>query len=246
MQENNKDPCSRYKVHCLKSNKDKIKQPRCVECGVLPKLPFGLLCVGTTGSGKTVATINMLTNPYMLKEAFDYIILWCGVKPDENFVDELGISRENINVDFTEEQVASKFNKLEHATEKSGKDFSRVPKVLFIFDDILNKPKFMKSPTMIKIATAHRHANLSYILLSQYYKKVQPTIRTNVHGIMFFPASLIEVEKLAEENTPPDMTKKEFISVVQHATNENHSFLFINKRAKRGETLRKNFDMIIE
>ena len=236
---------NRYKVKSLKSNKDKIKQPRCCEVGVLPKIPFGMLVVGVTGSGKSVATISMLTNKYMLKNAFDFIVMWCGVKPDDNFVKELGIDKENIKVDFTEEDVESYCTKLEKASSKNGKDFSKLPNCLFIFDDILNKPKFMKSKTMSKIATAHRHMNLSYILLSQYYKKVCPVVRTNVHGLMFLPSNQNECIKFSEENCPANMSQKEFLSIIQHCTKDQFSFMFVNKKAKNGEKIRHNFDKIV-
>ena len=60
---------------------------------------------------------------------------------------------------------------------------------------------------------------------------------------MFFPAALSEVEKLAEEMTPPNMSKKQFIKITQYATKEQYNFLSINNTSK--DRLRKNFDIIL-
>lgn len=241
MEEVNESP---YKVNPLKCNKDGIEQPSCCEACILPKIPFGALMVGSTGSGKTVSMINMLTNPNMLKDSFEFVILFTGTHPDSVMVDNLNLSKENIITNFEEEQVKEILDKLEEAT-KGKKNFGKLPRTLFIFDDILNKTKFLKSDTMSRIATAHRHYNLSYMMLSQYYKKVPPVVRTNCHYIMMFPANLNELDKLAEEQSPPSMSKKKFISLAQYATNEQYNFLAINRTAKPNQRLRKNFDICI-
>jgi hypothetical protein len=42
------------------------------------------------------------------------------------------------------------------------------------------------------------------------------------------------------------MTKKEFMQLVEYATNGKHDFLFVNRRSETGKRLRKGFDKIIE
>ena len=242
-EEESDDLQNRYKVKCQASNKDNLFQPRCSEIGILPQLPFGMAIVGRSGSGKTQAMIHMLTSKYLLKDTFDFVYLFTGIKADDKMIKALNLKKENIKNNFTEEDVSVITDKMEKSVEKMG--FEKCPSVCLIFDDFLNKPKFMKSPTMIKLATANRHMNCSYILLSQYYKKLSPVIRTNVSYLMFFPSSLAEVEKLAEEQTPPNKSKKEMIELVQYATSEPFSFLGINTKADCDKRLRKGFDKII-
>ena len=134
-------------------------------------------------------------------------------------------------------------DKMEKTVEKNG--FENTPSLCFIFDDFLNKPKFMKSATMIKLATANRHLNISYILLSQYYKKLSPVIRQNVAYIAFFPASLSEVIKLSEEQCPANTSHKDMIKLVQYATSEPYQFLGINNRCSCDKRLRKGFEKIL-
>ena len=54
------------------------------------------------------------------------------------------------------------------------------------------------------------------------------------------------MELLVEEFTPPGMTKKDFMSMVMHATKEKHHFLHINMKVPFNERYRKNLDTILE
>jgi hypothetical protein len=169
--------------------------------------------------------------------------MFTGTKADESMIKALNIPKDCIKNDFEEEDVKKIMDKMELSVEKRG--FENSPSVLFIFDDFLNKPKFMKSPTMTKLSTANRHLNITYILLSQYYKKLSPVIRTNASYIAFFPSSLSEVIKLSEENAPSNTSLKDMIKLVQYATKDNFSFLSINNRCCSDKRLRKGFDKII-
>jgi hypothetical protein len=82
-------------------------------------------------------------------------------------------------------------------------------------------------------------------MLSQYYKGTPPVIRTNCSYNIIFPSSLQELEKIAEEQTPPNMNKKEFIKNIQYATEDEYSFMSINSRAKPQDRLRKGFNNIL-
>ena len=117
------------------------------------------------------------------------------------------------------------------------------PSTLMIFDDCLNNAKFLKSATMTKLATANRHINITFFILSQYYKKLPPVVRTNASYIMFFGACESECVKLAEEMTPANMDKKRFMSIIKHATKDKYGFLAINNKSQN--KLRKGFDVII-
>ena len=233
----------KYAVKCQQTNKDGLYQPQCSKKGILPSLPFGMAIIGRSGSGKTQMMIHMMTNENLLKDTFDFVYLWTGVKADTEMIKALNLPKDCIKNDFGEEDVKKIVDKMEKTVESNG--FKNTPSVCFIFDDFLNKAKFMKSDTMIKLATANRHLNISYILLSQYYKKLTPIIRQNVAYIAFFPASLSEVIKLAEEQAPSNTSHKDMVKLVQYATKKPYQFLGINNRACCNERLRKGFNNII-
>ena len=230
-----------YKVKALKNNKSDLYQPECSENELVPKLPFGGLATGKSGSGKTNAIVHLLSTDCMLKDKFDYIYLFTAVKPDDDLIKPLNIHKSCIFENFTENDVKKIIDKLDTFIKANG--FKKCPSVLMIFDDILSNKEFLKSKTLTKLAVANRHLNITYFILSQYYKKIPAVVRTNVKYLMFFPAALSEVEKLAEEMTPPNMSKKQFIKITQYATREQYNFLSINNTSK--DRLRKNFDIIL-
>ena len=237
---------NRYKVKVLNNNKSGLKQPRVCEIGLLPNLPFSAVCIGKSGSGKSMAVCNMLSNPYMLKDVFDFIIMYTGVEPDENLIECLELPKENIKVNFTEDDVSSYMTKMEKVCKQKGKkSLEEVPKVCMIFDDILGFPKFLKSATMSKLITTNRHMNISVIILSQYFKKLPCVVRTNASYTMVFPSSEAECLKIAEELCPPNLNKKQFMTLIRHATAEPYQFLSINSRSPPQKMLRKNFDTIL-
>jgi hypothetical protein len=238
-EDNNRDP---YEISIKKTNKEGLEQPKGSEDDILPSMPCGILIVGRSGSGKTQAMVNMVTNKNLLGDYFDIIYFLTGsTPPDKELIKDLKLPKKNIIVDFDEEKVKSIMTKAENTIEKEG--FNNSPKVLLLFDDILDNQKFLKSKTMLTLATANRHYNISYIFCSQYYKKINAVIRTNSRYYIIFPSSMSEVEKIADELTPPQMSKKKFINYLQHATAKKYSFMSINANSE--EPLRRGFENIL-
>lgn len=233
------------KINPVETNKSAIEQPPACESGILPKLPASYLVVGRSGSGKSTVLYNLLTSKELLGEVFNYIFVFSDVHTDD-ILKKLELPDENYIHDFDESTVEGILKKIENKIDDQGMEVvAKDMKIAFIFDDILNRQKFLKSDIMRKLASANRHYLVSWFILTQYIRAIPPVIRQNASAIIFFPGSLAEVEKLAEENCEPMMTKKEFIEIVQHATNDKHSFLFINRKSENGQRLRKGFDTVV-
>jgi hypothetical protein len=241
--EEDKDLNDPYKIKVSKNRGRHIKQPHCSENDLLPKIPFGCLAIGKSGSGKSTAVVNLLSNPKLLKDAFDYVLLYTGVHPDKELLRDLNLKKENIFVDFSEEEVKNTIDKMEAVVKKQGMEST--PKLCLIFDDVLASIKFLKSPTLTKLCTAGRHFNCSYILCSQYYKKIPNVVRTNASYYMIFPSSENELIKIADELTPPNMNKKTFLKIAKHATKEPYSFLSINTKCDSAKSLIKGFNKVL-
>lgn len=237
----------KYKVRVFETEKDKVKDvPRACEIGIFPKKleQLGILCVGRTGSGKTNVLLHMLTDENLLGGVFDnqHIFLYSALSPDKNLTKHLNIPKKNVKTKWDEEQVKLHLEKIE---SRAKKDWENAPYTLLIFDDVLQKKKFLKSPTMSNLATTHRHMKICYAILSQYYKAVSPVVRTNCSYIIYFAGSEMENIKLCEEQLPAFMPKKKFMQCVEFATKEPYSFLSINTRAEHEKKLRKGFNTII-
>ena len=241
IEEENQEKDNPYEIKIKNTNKDNLDQPDCVENDLLPKLPMGCLIIGRSGSGKTQAMVNMLSNENLLGNYFDIIYLFTDAKPDKELIKDLKLDKKNIIDSFSEDKVKEIMDKAERTIDKIG--FKESPKIMFLFDDILSNQKFLKSKTATKLATANRHFNISYIFCSQYYKKLPPVMRTNARYTIIFPSSMSENIKIADELTPPRMNKKKFLSYIDYATKERYSFLSINSDSQ--EPIRRMFENIL-
>ena len=237
-----------YKVKVFKTAKDDdFKHPRACEIGIFPpKLErFHTLVIGRSGSGKTNVMLHMLTEKNLLGGVFKpkNIFMFCGVKPDKGLIKELNIPKKNVITDFDDEKVLSMFKSLEDVVDNRG--WKAAPKTLWVFDDILAKKVFLRGKALAQIASAARHASLSYVCLSQYYKALPPILRTNASYIIYFSANESENVKFAEEQCPSFMSKKQFLEIIEHCTKEKYSFLALNTLAEHGSEIRRGFNKIV-
>lgn len=230
------------KVKVYKSTKQGIKQPQASQNNILPKIHCSYLIIGRSGSGKSNILLHLLNSPSLLKDVFN-IIIYLSDSPDDTVKDNLKIPKENFIKDWDENTIEKIIKSQENSIREKG--FLKTKHILLIFDDVLSKPKFLNSKTIIKLVTACRHFNISCIFNTQSYKKLPRTIRINARGLVIFPSSLSELTKFAEEQCLPSMSQKKFIELLQYITNKPYQFAFINNDANMNEKLRKNFDTII-
>ncbi len=238
-----------YKVKVFETSKDdKEKQPRACELNILPsKLErFHTLIIGRTASGKTNVMLHMLTDKNLLGGAYSNknIFLFCAVKPDKSVVKALNIPKKNIIEEFDDETLLNMFKKLEKEVDTKG--WSKAPRTLWLFDDILARKKILRGKGIAQIATAGRHAKLSYIINSQYYKALPPVLRTNAAYIIYFSANEAENIKFADEQCCSFMTKKRFLKLIEHCTKEPYSFMTLNTLAPKGTEIRRGFNVIVK
>jgi hypothetical protein len=73
----------------------------------------------------------------------------------------------------TQEKVVMKLKKMEIEPDK-------IPKVLLLFDDLIADPRVKKSDILNRLFIAGRHVHFAQIFITQTFKGIPPTIRTNV------------------------------------------------------------------
>ena len=84
-------------------------------------------------------------------------------------------------------------------------------------------------------------------LVSQHYKSCPLRLRQNFHSIILCHGlTYQEKEKYVDEWQSPNLTKKEFIALVDYALEEPYSFLFMNAtNPDKKQMYRKRFDEIL-
>lgn len=195
----------------------------------LLRLPFSLLEIAQKGSGKTVLLHNLMVwyAPY-----FDNIFVWSPtVNLDSKWKDlikELKLPPENLFVSYKEAQVSNVMRQIKDFNQGIEDRKERV-KCLLVFDDIIQDlPKGRRKTVLNKLAMNHRHYDVSHIIISQSFKKVDSVMRSNTTGMILFNTdNTAERMKIIEE-LAGNIGRKEFERLWYECTKEKHSFMFIN------------------
>jgi hypothetical protein len=226
----------------LPTKKTNLPQTEFMKSGVINKFPSLLLNVGRSGSGKSTVVNYMMTTEKFLEGFFDKIYLFSPTAKLDDLALHLKLKDESLITKPTEaklDEILSKQERLikSHGIEQVGKS----SKVLIIFDDIISNQQFLKSSAMLRLATMGRHYLISSIINTQSYTKVPRAIRLQANALILFPSSNNEVKLLVEDATPPHCSKKNFMKLVEYATQGKHDFLFVNNFEPVEKRFRKGF-----
>jgi len=99
---------------------------------------------------------------------------------------------------------------------------------------------------MVNYVIKHRHSSSSVIIVTQAYKAIPKTIRTNCNALILFEIPNLSERKVIYEENPEGMSEEEWMRVYKHATHEPFSFLYMNNKFPRGERVYKNFDCLLQ
>lgn len=158
-----------------------------------------------------------------------------GLLPDDCYITEYDpstlariVEQQQGMIDFLEENGYTK-----HVADR----------ILIIFDDLVGSLLFTnkKGDTFKTLNTNHRHMSVSIFMVSQAYKEIPKTVRTNFTCLILFKIfSAKEIEAIHEEY-PMDLQSKEWEEVYNYCTNEPHGFMFFDIKKKEGQRIMKNF-----
>lgn len=232
------------KITAIPSNKSKIKLNPLQEANVIPRHPFSTIFNGRSGSGKSNLLITLLTRQGMYKDFFDQIYLFAG-SPDESF-QLFGVKKEHTFTDS--KKWDGEIKKICKAQEDliERKQIHNTDKILFIFEDIINHAKFMRtSKNFSKLFFAGRHYNASIMITTQSWTRIPRALRMQAFAIFYFKGTDSEKRLLAEEFAPSNLTAKEFAKkIIDDATKNPYNFLSIYTRLPEDERFRKNLEDI--
>jgi len=237
-------------VHPYATSKENIHQRPLMKSGHVLKHPHSWLFCGVSGAGKTQLVLHLLKDPNLYGpggERFD------GTPDAKCYFDEAFLFSETaamggddlydkhlshlVPKNRRHEPNAKGLAQLRHVLsvqrkkiEGAGGDLGKVPRLLFLFDDVAHSREFLDSHEYLLLHIANRHFNASCWTLTQSYMKVPRSARVQVKGVCFFNgAKLGEKERLAAEHTPANATEKQMLELIDHATPRKYDFLFINR-----------------
>jgi hypothetical protein len=200
----------------------------------LMKPPFRTLINAPSGSGKSVLNQNFIWNDNFYKDLFDAIIYLSPTIYEDKTAQHMHKMEDSklIISDEVEELDTLISNLMERQSEEEHKD----DHILLILDDCIG---LIKRGSKLNTAIMRlRHYRVSVIMVTQYYRGVDPKVRENCSSFIFFKnANMSEVKKIVDEvGGGYDNFKKYY----KYATSEPYCFLYVN-----GRRLYKNFDELL-
>jgi len=230
----------------LETDKSKIKQNKLQQSDVIPRHPSSVIFNGSSGSGKSTLLANLLTKPQFYGKYFkkSNIYLISPTGDSDDIFAHLKLPQDNICVDLRDTKFLEDI--LEKQKEKIEQDgVHKAEKVLVIYEDVQSNARFMRSKAFLRSFLMNRHFGLSTWLCGQSYKLTPRACRLQSNNVFIFQPSNSEKEIIIEDFCPPGMNKKEFEKIVDHATEQDYSFLHVNRRVPFRERYRKNLGHIL-
>jgi len=128
-----------------------------------------------------------------------------------------------------------------------GKSKHLANRMLLIFDDLVGSNLFnnKRGNPFKKLNTNHRHYSVSILEVSQAYKEIPKTVRTNFTCLILFKIfNAKEVECIFEEY-PMNMKKDIWYETYEYCTDGPHDFLFYDITKPKNMRVMKNFSQYV-
>lgn len=188
---------------------------------------FVLTIIGKPGSGKSTIIQEILMNNEILNGKFDIIFIFSPSKFEYLECEE----NKNWIKDFSIEKI---FNIISIINE----DKQTKKNVLFIFDDLISQiRKERDNDLLLKLFFNRRHliinSNLSFILVSQRYIIIPPSIRSCITHFIYFKLTTKDYITIKEDL----IGYIDLRNIALQLTND-YDFIFLNLEAG---TILKNF-----
>jgi len=258
-------------IEKIESKKHKLEQRQLMELDIIPRHPTVSVFSGSAGGGKTTLIANMLTKPHMYGKSlellkpsgkgkgkmppprpyFDAIFLLIGSDDDmyDHLIADGTIRPEHVKHMPTPADVQSIIDHQKKLMADAEGDITKVPKILCIFDDVINDKRLINSSPFMELFVKGRHINSSTFLLCQYLNLCPKSCRLQASYLFVFKSNRAEMEVLQQQFCPPDMSKQDFYDMVMMATadegEKKNNFLVIVKRAPLDKRFRQNLDHYI-
>lgn len=158
-----------------------------------------------------------------------------GIIPEEHFFDTYDDEK---FMEIMEEQMS-----MIKLLKKHNEPKYLANRILIIFDDLVGSSLFSgtRGSYFKGINTRHRHYSSSFIMVSQGYKEIPKTIRTNWTCLIVFEIGNEREVQVIYEEYAMGLKSDDWLELYKHATEEDHSFLFINFQKPKRMRMMKNF-----
>jgi hypothetical protein len=211
----------------------------------VPELPMRAVIVAPSGGGKTTLMVSLILD--IMRGAWRRIYIFSPTallddawKPVKGFCEDVLQQDEPCLYDDYDEEILQKIitkHRKIVAMAKQQKKTQLYGALIVIDDHAENSQVVRGSRSLHELYTKGRHYGLSVLSSVQKYRVLAPIIRVNATDLFIFRLrSLAEQQAIVEENSAAygkDATER----ILERATEEPYSFLWLNLRATRKEDL---------
>lgn len=164
---------------------------------------------------------------------------YTGYIPEEHFFSEYS--------DDTFKEIMDEQMNMIRTLKKAGAPKYLANRILIVFDDLVGSTLFSgtRGSYFKGVNTRHRHYSASFLMISQGYKEIPKTIRTNWTALIVFEIGNEQEVKVIYEEYAMGLSWKDWEEVYRYATEEDHSFLFINFQKPKRLRMMKNFQEVL-
>ena len=208
------------------------------------------LVIGASGTGKTHWLISLLLGPLRGKHTRIWVAspscrrgidpLWDQFR---DYVESTDWGHEDVMFDTWDEETEEKLRELVRTHGKINAELKRMGKrrlhsACLVVDDFADEPRFHSNTSLLSmIFLRGRHMGVQAITMSQRYRAQSTVARSQACWLVLFRLrNRKELEAIIEELSavyPPKTLEK----LYQAATDERHSFLYVNMLADRKEDM---------
>jgi hypothetical protein len=201
-----------------------------------------VLDIAAPRQGKTTRICNYFQNPNFLMGKLDAIYIYSSTITNGDatarfLLDQYG---ETIYSEYSDAHLQSIID-YQDTIPKDER-----PNIAVVFDDFIAFHNLRKNSLMFKIASSYRHHNIKLLYYStQLYKAVPNIVRQSInYAIISSNANNREVEKMAEEMGARYGNVETFKSLLNTATAQPYSFLYLDLYGKPAKAY-SNFTKLI-
>lgn len=118
---------------------------------------------------------------------------------------------------------------------------------LIIFDDLVGSSLFSgtRNNPFKRLNTTHRHYSCSMLMVSQGYKEIPKTVRTNWSCLLIFEIPNDKEIEVIYEEFSMGLKRDAWMEVYQYAVSGDHDFFFMNYQKEKRLRMMKNFDEVL-
>ena len=204
----------------------------------IPYHPYRILIIGSSGSEKTNALLNLINNQLDIDKIYLY-----AKDPYEKKYQYLINKREKVGLNhFNNLKAFMEYSNDMQDVYKNIEDYNPIKKrkVLIVFDDMIadmiNNNKL--NPIVTELFIRGRKLNISVVFIRQSYFKVPKDVRLN--STHFFIMKIRNKRELHQIvlNHSSDIDFKDFIKIYKKCTTEPYSFLLNDTTLPSDDPLR--------